>query len=145
MKSLNAAVLVLVFSVLGTTAHAFVSPEVLFAANESADVGVDVGVGVDVDACAFPEPPEVPSGESALESVLANAGAAVRDYQVAMQDSLACIENVIDSLGDDITPEQDSGLTALYNNGVEQLTMIAESFNQQVRAFRARQAAESAE
>jgi len=141
VKSLNAAVLVLVFSVLGTTAHAFVSPEVLFAANESADVGV----GVDVDACAFPEPPEVPSGESALESVLANAGAAVRDYQVAMQDSLACIENVIDSLGDDITPEQDSGLTALYNNGVEQLTMIAESFNQQVRAFRARQAAESAE
>ena len=139
MKSLSAAAIALFLSFFSASAHAFLSPEVSFAPDEPSDIGVNV------EPCSFPEPPVIPSGATAPESALAAAGAAIRDYQGAMQDSLACIESLIASLGEEITPEQDSGLTALYNNGVEQLTMIAESFNQQVRAFKARQAAESSE
>ena len=143
MKFLSAATLVLLVCALGSPAFAFLSREVAFAPGESADAGIDAGINV--DECAFPEPPVIPSGATAPESDLAAASAAVRDYQNAIQSSLDCIEGLIAELGEDITPEQDSGLTAIYNNGVEQLTMIAESFNQQVRAFRARQAKESEE
>jgi len=144
VKSLSAAALALFVVALSMPAHALLSPEASFALSEPSDSDIHVS-DVNVDECAFPEPPVIPSGAEASEAALAESGAAVRDYQVAMQDSLACIEDVIASLGDEITPEQDSGLTALYNNGVEQLTMIAESFNSQVRAFKARQAAESSE
>lgn len=140
MKSLSVAALaqsLFISFFLSTSAMALSLPDISFAADEPADLGIDV------DRCAFPEPPVIPSGADAPESALAGAGAAVRDYQTAMQDSLACIEDIISAHGDEITAEQDSALTAVYNNGVEQLTMIAESFNQQVRLFKARQAKES--
>jgi len=139
VKPLSAASLILFMAFIGTPAQALLSPTMSFAPDEPMDIGVNV------DECSFPEPPTIPNGETAPESELAGAGAAVRRYQTSMQDSLACIEGVIESLGEDITRKQDAGLTALYNNGVEQLVMIAESFNQQVRTFKARQAAQSAE
>ena len=136
VKSLSATALLLIVSFFSTSALALLSPEIAFAPDEPMDLGLDVY------KCAFPEPPVIPSGENAPESELASAGAAVRDYHAAMQDSLTCIEDAIADLGEKITPEQDSALTTMYNNGVEQVTMIAESFNQQVRAFKARQSEE---
>ena len=137
MKSLYPVALALLLSIPGTTAVALLAEEVETAPGESVELGLDV------ENCAFPEPPVIPDGRFAPESKLAAAGAAMRSYQAEVQASLECIDELIESLGEDITSEQESALTSLYNNGVEQLTMIAESFNEQVRAFRARQAEQS--
>ena len=137
MKSLYPVALALLLSIPSTTAVALLAEQVEITSDESVELGLDI------ENCAFPEPPVIPDGRIAPESELAAAGAAMRSYQTEVQASLECIDELIDSLGEDITSEQESALTALYNNGVEQLTMIAESFNEQVRAFRARQAEQS--
>ena len=134
MKSLYLAALALLLAIPSTTAVALLAEQVEVAPGETVELGLDV------DECAFPEPPVIPDGRIAPESELAAAGAAMRSYQTEVQASLDCIDELIDSLGADITSEQDSALTALYNNGVEQLTVLAKSFNDQVHAFRARQA-----
>lgn len=137
MKSLPLAALALLLSILSAPAVALLAEQIETAAGENLELGLDV------EDCAFAEPPVVPDGKTAAQSDLAAAGAAIRVYQADMQASFACIEEVIESLGEDMTPEQDSALTAFYNNGVEQLEMIAASFNEQLRLFRARQAEQS--
>ena len=137
MKSLYLAAFALLLSLPSTWAIALLAEQVEIAPGETVDLGLDV------EKCAFPEPPVIPDGWLASESELAAAGAAMRAYQAEVQASLECIDEVITSLGEDMTSEQESALNALYNNGVEQLTMIAESFNEQVRAFKSRQAEQS--
>lgn len=137
MKSLYPIALALLLSFPSATAVALLAEEAEAAADESVELDVDI------EQCAFPEPPVIPDGRIAPESELAAAGAAMKSYQAEVQSSLECIDEIIASLGEDMTSEQESALTALYNNGVEQLTMIAESFNEQVRAFRTRQAEQS--
>ncbi len=134
MKSLPLVALTLLLSIPSASAIALLAEEVEVAEGETLDLGLDV------KDCAFPEPPVVPDGNTAAQADLAAASAAIRAYQTDMQASFACIEEAIESLGEDITPEQNSALTSLYNNGVEQIEVIAASFNAQLRLFRARQA-----
>ena len=127
----------LLLSLSCSAAFALLAEEVEVAPGQTVDLGLDV------DECAFPEPPVIPDGATAPESALARAGAEVRGYKEAVEASLACIDEVQTALGEEATREQTSALNVLYNNGVEQLTMIAESFNQQVRVFKARPPSES--
>jgi len=96
-------------------------------------------------ACKFPEPPKVVNAARASERALRRSTQAVHRYAEAMQASLACIEAVEDRLGDVLERADRAAITALYNNGVEQLTAITAAHNEQVRRFKARQRLESAD
>lgn len=123
--------LVLLLALPGTSS-VLLAEEVDAAATESADLNLGV------EDCTFPVPPVIPDGATVTEEELRRAAGGVREYQVTMEASLACIDEAEAALGEEITEEQKSALNTLYNNGYEQLTTIADSFNQQLRIFRAR-------
>ena len=93
---------------------------------------------ISVSHCKFPEPPPLVDGASATAEDMAATSSAVRAFVQEMQASLACLDDVEADLGETITAEQKSSLTALYNSGVDQMNAIAESYNAQVRAFKER-------
>lgn len=92
---------------------------------------------LDIAHCKFPEPPTVPDGDAASEAEMGEAGAAVREFVSAVQTSLECLRAAEASLGDEITDEQQAQIVAVYNNGVDQMNAVAESYNEQVRLFKA--------
>ena len=79
---------------------------------------------VDVGHCKFPEVPEM------VDGTVASAEMPFARTQ--------CIDTVETGLGAGITAEQKAALNVLYNNGVDQMNAIAEAYNTQVRAFKAR-------
>ncbi len=154
MKSLSLPILAVLSLIFCPLAFAFSADYMLFSDDE-ADASAEALMKADpappgIERCAFPEPPFVPDGRLASEAELAAAHADMRTYQADMHTSLDCIEDAIDSSGDSANSannahnanntnnEPDTTLTALtllYNNGVEQLTVILDNFNAQVRAF----------
>ena len=93
---------------------------------------------LDVAHCKFPELPAMVDGASSSEEQMVAMGKAVRSYVSAMQASLDCIDAEEAKLGEAITPDQKASLNYLYNNGVDQMQGIAEAYNEQARAFKAR-------
>ena len=110
---------------------------------EEVDVAESADLNLNIEDCAYPDPPVIPDGATVTEDELRRAAGSVRDYQTAMEASLTCLDEAQADLGEDITEEQLSALNTLYNNGIEQLTTIADSFNQQLRIFKARPPVES--
>ena len=108
-----------------------------------AGLAVFVTVGLhaaemDTSACIFPEVPEVPDGATASEEAMANASAAVRAYVGDTQAGLDCLSAVEESLGEEITDEQKAEIVTTYNANVDQMTLLVEGFNEQIRAYKAR-------
>ena len=91
-----------------------------------------------VERCKFPDTPTMVDGATSSQEQMVTMGTAVRSFVGDMQASLECIDEVEAELGEDITPEQKASLNYLYNNGVDQMQAIAESYNEQARAFKAR-------
>lgn len=97
---------------------------------------------VDLSSCTFPEAPTVPDGSSATGDEMADAAAAVREFVTSGQEQLGCLEQLQASLGEEITEEQTTTIVDTYNSRVDQLNAVAGAFNEQVRTFKARPAAE---
>lgn len=95
--------------------------------------------GVDLDACPFPTAPTVPEGSTASTEDLNTAGKSIREYVADMEAALACLDEIQGGLGEEITQEQSAAITERYNAGVDEMNGLAESFNEQVRAFKAKQ------
>ncbi len=93
---------------------------------------------LDTDACKFPDAPEVPDGSTASEEAMANASAAIRAYVGDTQSGLDCLSAAEEALGDEITDEQKAEIVTTYNAGVDEMTALVESFNEQIRAYKAR-------
>lgn len=108
------------------------------AAFAAAVPGVVRAAELEISQCRFPEPPTIPSGAEATEAEMGEAGAAVREFVAEVQSSLACLSEAEQVVGEEITEEQQAELVTIYNNGVDQMNSIAESYNEQVRAFKAR-------
>jgi hypothetical protein len=66
---------------------------------------------------------------------MGQAGAAVREFVANIQSSLECLTAAEESMGEDITEEQQVMLVAIYNKGVDQMNEVAANYNEQVRAF----------
>ena len=83
-------------------------------------------------ACAFPEPPRIASGCEASDRDFDRSRRAVQRFVSGVEESLACIEAYEASLEapDDKTQARINGL---YNNGVDQMHLLAEAFNHQLR------------
>lgn len=108
------------------------------AAFAAAVPGVVRAAELEISQCKFPEPPTIPSGAEATEAEMGEAGANVREFVAEVQSSLACLSEAEQAVGEEITEEQQAELVAIYNNGVDQMNSIAENYNEQVRAFKAR-------
>jgi len=93
---------------------------------------------LDMSSCVFPEEPVVPNGATASEEEMGEASQAVRAYVTDVQDALECLTTVEQNLGDDITDEQRTNMVSAYNQGVDRMNAAANSFNEEVRAFKAR-------
>ncbi|MDZ7826126.1 MAG: hypothetical protein U5R48_09095 [Gammaproteobacteria bacterium] len=86
----------------------------------------------DLMACAFPEPPRIAGGCEASDRDFDRSRRAVQRFVSGVEESLACIEAYEATLDapDDRTQARINGL---YNNGVDQMHLIAEAFNHQLR------------
>jgi hypothetical protein len=93
---------------------------------------------LDMAACAFPDAPELPDGNTAAEEEMAGASAAVRAYVGDTQSGLDCLSEAEESLGEEISDEQKAELVTTYNARVDEMTALVEGFNEQIRAYKAR-------
>jgi hypothetical protein len=99
--------------------------------------------------CPYPAAPaKLPDGASAtLEEMLAGKKD-VDAYQKAINEYTTCIDNELDekikSAGDKLKPEQKADMQKIeaqkHNAAVDQLQSVAERFNEQVKAYKARAA-----
>ncbi|WP_428100673.1 hypothetical protein [Candidatus Rariloculus sp.] len=87
-------------------------------------------------ACENPPLAVVPDGENATMEELQAAQEDVRIYMEAMNEYIACVDEELDSAGDDAPELFQSLMVSRHNIGVEEMELVAESFNEQVRAWR---------
>jgi len=93
---------------------------------------------LDMSSCVFPDQPTVPSGATASEAEMADASKAVRAYVADVQNALDCLTTVEKGLGEGMTDEQRTQMVSTYNEHVDQMNAVAQSFNEEVRAYKAR-------
>ncbi len=89
----------------------------------------------DLTECRFTQPPQVIEGISATKNQMDRLGEIVRAYVEDMNRSLACLEVKEAALGADITAEDKALIDAVYNQGVEQIQVIAQGYNDQAEVF----------
>ena len=89
----------------------------------------------DLTECRFTQPPQVIEGISATKNQMDRLGEIVRAYVEDMNRSLACLEVKEAALGAEITAEDKALIDAVYNQGVEQIQVIAQGYNDQAEVF----------
>ena len=97
--------------------------------------------------CPYPPAPDkLPDGASAtLEEMIAGQKA-VKAYDKAINDYVACIDRELDAAitkgGDQLKPQQKADMQHVeaqkHNAAIDQLQNIADRFNEQVKVFKAR-------
>lgn len=99
--------------------------------------------------CPYPAPPEkIPNGNTASLSEMVAVKKQIADYDAAIGTYLDCIkkehEDAVAKAGDKLTDKQREDLehmeTSRHNAAVAQLQGIADHFNEQVRAYKAKNA-----
>jgi hypothetical protein len=101
--------------------------------------------------CPYPAPPDkLPDGATAtLQDMLAGQKT-VADYNKAITDYAACIDKDLDDAivkgGDKLKPEQKADMQRIanqkHNAAIDQLQSVADRFNEQVKVFKAKSAAD---
>jgi hypothetical protein len=96
-------------------------------------------------ACDYPARTDVPNGNSASKDEMIQGQRDVKLYMAAMEEYLACIETAEQETvagSDDLDEEQKQQRIAMfnkkYNAAVEEMNLVAEQFNAQVRAYKDR-------
>lgn len=88
-------------------------------------------------ACENPPVVSVPDGSTATMDQLLQAQADVKAYVASMEAYLACLNQELETAGDDAPAEFKSLMTTRYNTAVSEMEAVAQAFNDQVRAYRA--------
>jgi hypothetical protein len=108
---------------------------------------VVLGAGPVYADCSYPQPPEkIPDGNSATVQEMIAAQKAVKEFDHAINAYLDCIrfehEAAIAKAGDKLSPEEKASMERVeiqkHNAAVDQVQGIADRFNEQVRAFKAK-------
>jgi peptidyl-prolyl cis-trans isomerase A (cyclophilin A) len=86
--------------------------------------------------CPLPARPEIPDGRTVDLETMVEAQTAVRQYMDESDAYIDCLSMVIDE--QDLTDAQEVAAVGEHNETVERMERLAEEFNRQVRAFRAR-------
>ncbi len=108
--------------------------------------------------CSYPTPPDhIPDGNSATSQEMLTAQQAVKDYNLAINAYLSCIqlerndamEKLVAQSGDKPTADQKKQMDAMqkdlervevqkHNAAVDQLQSVAQRFNEQVKVYKAK-------
>ena len=96
-------------------------------------------------ACDYPQRANVPDGATASKDEMIAGQRGVKSYMAAMEEYLTCIESeedqAVDALGEvdeDSKRQREELFNKKYNAAVEEMNLVAEEFNIQVRAYKAR-------
>jgi hypothetical protein len=97
-------------------------------------------------ACDYPERTPVPDGATATKDEMIAGQRGVKTYMSAMEEYLSCIEaeeaQAMIELGSDadesVKQQRADLFNKKYNAAVEEMNLVAEEFNIQVRAYKAR-------
>jgi hypothetical protein len=94
-------------------------------------------------ACDYPARVDMPDGVTASKETMIAGQKDVKAYMAAMDDYLSCIESeeaaAVLSLGEideDTKRQREEMFNKKYNAAVEQMNLVAEEFNVQVRAYK---------
>ena len=97
--------------------------------------------------CPYPAAPEkLPNGSSATLEEMVAGQKAVRAYDKAINDYVACIDHELDEAikkgGEQLKTQQRTDMQKVeaqkHNAAIDQLQSIADRFNEQVKVFKAR-------
>jgi hypothetical protein len=94
-------------------------------------------VGFGASACEMPSMVDVPDGNAATMDQMVGAQKRVKEYVAAMDEYLACIDDELESAGEDAPGEYRNLMTARHNAAVNEMEAVAGAFNEQVRAYKA--------
>lgn len=96
-------------------------------------------------ACDYPHRADLPDGASASKDEMIAGQRGVKSYMAAMEEYLSCIEDAEQetvAASDDSDEEAKQQRIAMfnkkYNAAVEEMNLVAEEFNIQVRAYKER-------
>ena len=96
-------------------------------------------------ACDYPQRVGVPDGATATKEQMIDGQRSIKDYLTAMEAYLACIEaaeqETVANLNetDEAAKQQRIGMfNKKYNAAVEEMNLVAEEFNVQVRTYKSR-------
>jgi hypothetical protein len=108
-----------------------------------------IAVGPAYADCPYPAAPsKLPDGATATMDDMLAGQKTVKEYEKAINDYNACIDKELDDAiakaGDQLKPERKTEMQKVeaqkHNAAVDQLQSVADRFNEQVKAFKARQA-----
>lgn len=88
-------------------------------------------------ACTAPDEVSVPDGSQASMEEMLAAQTAVKSYMADMEAYLKCLDDESASLGDARTDEERLAHVAEHNTAVDAMERVANSFNEQIRAYKA--------
>ena len=96
-------------------------------------------------ACDYPKRASVPDGATASKDEMISGQRNVKDYMAAMEDYLSCIEAEeaaavleLGNLDESAKRLRADMFNKKYNAAVEEMNLVAEEFNLQVRTYRQR-------
>ena len=96
-------------------------------------------------ACDYPQRVDMPNGATASKDEMIAGQKGVKKYMSSMESYLACIEaeeaQAVIELGDideETSRQRAEMFNKKYNAAVEEMNLVAEEFNIQVRAYTAR-------
>ena len=87
-------------------------------------------------ACDYPPLVAVPDGEAATIDEMVAAQQTIRTYMEAMDAYLNCVNSELQAAGDDAPEEFKAIMVSRHNAAVEEMEMVAASFNDEIAAFR---------
>jgi len=88
-------------------------------------------------ACENPPMASVPDGASSTMDELLAAQATVKTYMAGMEEYLACLNEELESGGEEAPAQFKSLMVTRHNSAVSEMETIAASFNEEIQAYRA--------
>jgi len=96
-------------------------------------------------ACDYPHRVDVPDGSSATKDEMIAGQRGVKAYMSAMEEYLSCIETAeqetvagADDLDEETKQQRIEMYNKKYNAAVDEMNLVAEEFNMQVRMYKER-------
>mgnify|MGYP001826268167 FL=1 len=96
-------------------------------------------------ACDYPQRVTVPDGATASKEDMIAGQRGVKSYMASMEEYLSCIEADeaqrvlgLGDVDDGTKRQQEETFNKKYNAAVEEMNLVAEEFNMQVRAYKDR-------
>ena len=96
-------------------------------------------------ACDYPSRVDMPDGATADKDAMIAGQKGVKSYMATMEQYLSCIESeeaeAVLGMGDvdeDTKRQREEMFNKKYNAAVEEMNLVAEEFNMQVRAYKDR-------